>query len=179
MLISAMLSWLRSMCSHGSMCQQEKWPAPFCNGRECFGEVDRLEGERILFHKFVQFLCHRQLVRVRAYADKHGVLLKGDLPILVGRDSADVWMFPEYFRMGYEAGMSLSLCLVPHLTLTVGSLSGAPPDMYAQDGQGWGFPPYNWDTLAADGYWWWRGASVCLPVTVDVSVRSIASLSRC
>jgi 4-alpha-glucanotransferase len=26
----------------------------------------------------------------------------------------------------------------------------------AEDGQNWGFPTYNWDKMAENGYLWWR-----------------------
>jgi len=91
---------------------------------------------RIRFHLYLQFHLDRQFREVRQYASAHGVLLKGDIPILVARDSADVWRHPEYFHLDTAAG--------------------APPDMYSEEGQYWGFPTYDWDRLAADDYGWWR-----------------------
>jgi 4-alpha-glucanotransferase len=71
----------------------------------------------------------------KAVADM-GILLEGDLPILINEDSADVWAHPEYFNRELSAG--------------------APPDMYSPDGQRWGFPTYRWDVLEKNGYDWWR-----------------------
>ena len=34
--------------------------------------------------------------------------------------------------------------------------TGAPPDDYAEMGQNWGFPTYNWAKMKEDGYLWWR-----------------------
>jgi 4-alpha-glucanotransferase len=34
--------------------------------------------------------------------------------------------------------------------------AGAPPDNFAVKGQNWGFPTYNWEEMAKDGYGWWR-----------------------
>ena len=34
--------------------------------------------------------------------------------------------------------------------------SGAPPDPFSDDGQNWGFPTYNWEKMAEDGYLWWK-----------------------
>jgi len=33
--------------------------------------------------------------------------------------------------------------------------SGAPPDDFSYVGQNWGFPTYNWQAMAEDGYSWW------------------------
>ena len=34
--------------------------------------------------------------------------------------------------------------------------AGAPPDYFDPNGQNWGFPTYNWEEMAKDGYRWWR-----------------------
>jgi len=54
------------------------------------------------------------------------------LPILVSRDSADVWQHRGFFKLDFAAG--------------------APPDMYCSKGQRWGMPTYNWEVISADGY---------------------------
>jgi 4-alpha-glucanotransferase len=36
------------------------------------------------------------------------------------------------------------------------SQAGAPPDAFAEDGQNWGFPTYNWEEMEKDGYAWWK-----------------------
>jgi len=33
--------------------------------------------------------------------------------------------------------------------------TGAPPDAFSATGQNWGFPTYNWEQMAVDGYTWW------------------------
>ena len=91
---------------------------------------------RFRFYCYLQWVAHQQFSAVHQYASQKGVLLKGDIPILVARDSADVWRHPEYFRMETAAG--------------------APPDMYSEDGQYWGFPTYDWEALARTDYGWWR-----------------------
>jgi len=83
-----------------------------------------------------QFLCHTQLETARAHAQSQGVFLMGDIPILIDRDSADVWLNRSYFQMEANAG--------------------SPPDEFNAKGQAWGFPPYQWTTLAQDGHSWWR-----------------------
>jgi 4-alpha-glucanotransferase len=34
--------------------------------------------------------------------------------------------------------------------------AGAPPDDFAIKGQNWGFPTYNWQRMAEDGFGWWK-----------------------
>ena len=92
--------------------------------------------QRFHFHLWLQWVAERQFSEAREYANQNGVLLKGDIPILVSRDSADVWRNRDFFKMEFVAG--------------------APPDMYSETGQKWGFPTYNWETLAADDFRWWR-----------------------
>ncbi len=92
--------------------------------------------ERWPLHLFAQYLLDLQLRRAREALRAEGVLLEGDIPILVGRDSADVWARPDLFHLDVSAG--------------------APPDMYSEDGQNWGFPTYRWDRMHADGDRWWR-----------------------
>ncbi|MDF2577220.1 MAG: malQ [Chlamydiales bacterium] len=92
--------------------------------------------DEVDFHCWTQYLCDQQLCQVKEYAQQNKVFIKGDIPILISRDSADVWYYRENFNLDYAAG--------------------APPDMYSQEGQYWGFPLYNWEKLAKDNYWWWR-----------------------
>ncbi len=46
--------------------------------------------------------------------------------------------------------------------------TGAPPDYFDANGQNWGFPTYNWEEMAKDGYEWWRRRlttmSQCVPL---------------
>lgn len=88
------------------------------------------------FYHFIQFHLDSQLSGAASYARSKGVSLKGDLPIGVSRDSADAWCFPKLFNLDSQAG--------------------APPDAFSADGQNWGFPTYNWEEMARDGYSWWK-----------------------
>lgn len=88
--------------------------------------------EEIRFQIWAQYKLYRQLKEVKKYAGSKKILLKGDLPLLVSRDSACVWVHPEFFKLEYAAG--------------------APPDMYAALGQRWGMPTYNWEEIARDNY---------------------------
>lgn len=100
--------------------------AAFCEENKA--EVD--------FWCFVQYHLDAQLSEVCRYAHSRGVVLKGDLPIGISRTSVDAWLYPELFHMDSQAG--------------------APPDAFAEDGQNWGFPTYNWEKMAEDDYAWWK-----------------------
>lgn len=110
---------------------EERDPTP-----ESITALAKKHKERVDYHCFVQFLCQRQLSRVREIAEEHKVFLKGDIPILLSRESADYWEHRELFHHGCVAG--------------------APPDMYNSDGQNWGFPVYNWEAIEEDNFRWWR-----------------------
>ena len=87
----------------------------------------------IALYYYIQF--HLQLVAATKYAREHGVVLKGDIPIGISRNSVEAWTEPYYFNLNGQAG--------------------APPDDFSVNGQNWGFPTYNWDVMEKDGYRWW------------------------
>ncbi len=91
-----------------------------------------IHNEEVMFQMWVQWQLYRQFRAAKEYAAAKGILINGDLPILVSRDSADVWAHPGFFKLGFAAG--------------------APPDMYCAKGQRWGMPTYEWKAIASDGY---------------------------
>ena len=92
--------------------------------------------QEILFYESVQYLCFDQMKRVKAHAEVQGVMLKGDIPILVNPDSADVWGNREFFDLELEAGSA--------------------PSPYDPEGQHWGFPLYRWDVMEQNHFEWWK-----------------------
>ncbi len=92
--------------------------------------------DEVAIHYFTQYHLHLQLKDAVDYAHKSGIIIKGDLPIGVGRYGADAWMYRNLFQMDMQAG--------------------APPDAFATKGQNWSFPTYNWQKMAEDNYAWWR-----------------------
>ena len=129
-------SYLRDL--HGSV-DFNAWPS---HAKFNAAEIDALLDEKsktyseIAFFYYVQFHLHLQLKAATDYAHAQGVVLKGDIPIGVYRFGADAWQHPNLFHMDMQAG--------------------APPDDFAVAGQNWGFPTYNWDVMAADGFAWWK-----------------------
>ena len=89
----------------------------------------------ISLYYYIQYHLHLQLLSATEYARQHGVVLKGDIPIGISRNSVEAWTEPHYFNLNGQAG--------------------APPDDFSINGQNWGFPTYNWDVMEKDGYAWW------------------------
>lgn len=96
----------------------------------------RRDGDTPEYHRWLQYHLDLQFSEEVAYARSKGVCFKGDLPIGVSADSADAYFHPELFNLDSSAG--------------------APPDFFSADGQNWGFPTYNWEAMARDGYAWWK-----------------------
>lgn len=92
--------------------------------------------DEIALYYFIQYHLHLQLKDAAEYAHKNNVIVKGDIPIGIYRNSCDAWVEPELYNMNMQAG--------------------APPDDFAVKGQNWGFPTYNWQRMADDGFKWWR-----------------------
>lgn len=96
---------------------------------------DTADYAHIAIYFYIQFNLHLQLLEATTYAREHGVVLKGDIPIGISRNSVEAWTEPYYFNLNGQAG--------------------APPDDFSVNGQNWGFPTYNWDVMENDGYKWW------------------------
>ena len=92
--------------------------------------------DEIALHYFTQYHLHLQLKDATQFAHKNGVIIKGDIPIGICRNSVDAWMEPGLYHMDEQAG--------------------APPDAFTAKGQNWGFPTYNWEVMQKDNFTWWR-----------------------
>jgi 4-alpha-glucanotransferase len=103
---------------------------------------------------FAQFLLFRQGARLEKHARAKGMRLIGDLPFFVSPDSSDVWANPELFLLDDQRK--------PHF------VAGVPPDYFSAQGQLWGNPVYNWDTLRQTDYRWCIDRLRALLAHVDV-----------
>lgn len=92
--------------------------------------------EDVSFHAYAQWLAFGQWAEARAAVERLGMEIMGDLPFMVGRDSADVWSNQGQFRAGASVG--------------------TPPDVFDPKGQDWDLPPYDWAAMAGDGFRWLR-----------------------
>ncbi|MDR0551470.1 MAG: 4-alpha-glucanotransferase [Spirochaetaceae bacterium] len=104
-------------------------------------EIDALwnnSGKRSahIFWAWIQYHLDMQFQQAAREVEKLGIILEGDLPILMNEDSSDVWAHPELFNQNLSAG--------------------APPDMYSPAGQNWGFPIYNWKAHEDQNFEWWK-----------------------
>ncbi|MDE7334821.1 MAG: 4-alpha-glucanotransferase [Muribaculaceae bacterium] len=126
--------WLLPYCAY-SVLRDAGRREPYSPGLVAELALQNTDGN-FLFYAWLQYHLHLQLLDACRYARSRGVAVKGDIPIGVSPDSVDAWQYPELFNLDSSAG--------------------APPDAFAADGQNWGFPTYNWQRMASDGFKWWR-----------------------
>ncbi len=116
--------------------------------KEAMASYKEKYAEEVEFYKFQQFLFASQWFALKAYANKKGIEVIGDIPIYVAFDSADTWANPELFQLDGNC--------VP-----VG-VAGCPPDSFSATGQLWGNPLYRWEYHKETGYeWWMRRIAYC------------------
>jgi 4-alpha-glucanotransferase len=90
----------------------------------------------ILEHEYAQWLADEQWQQAKRAVNDLGVEVMGDLPFIVGTESADVWAHAGEFRRDVSLG--------------------APPDAFSEDGQDWGLPAYDWTRMEANDLAWIR-----------------------
>jgi 4-alpha-glucanotransferase len=131
------------------------WPRPLRrrDTAAIAAERERLERE-CRYHAFCQWLFDEQWATLQRAADEHDIALVGDIPLYVALDSADVWASQDAFAID-DAGRPRAV-------------AGVPPNP-GDDGQRWGNPVYDWDTLAVDDYGWWRDRLRRLFDLVDIA----------
>jgi 4-alpha-glucanotransferase len=88
--------------------------------------------QRVAFHAWVQRQCDQQLASARDAARGMAIGLVHDLAVGVDPEGADAWALQDVLALGVTVG--------------------APPDVFNQQGQNWGLPPWRPDRLAATGY---------------------------
>jgi 4-alpha-glucanotransferase len=90
--------------------------------------------DEVIYREYLQWVATSQWQAARRRVAP--VSLLGDLPFMVGRDSADVWARQHAF----DAGATV----------------GTPPDAFSETGQDWGLPVYRWDVFASEDDAWLR-----------------------
>jgi 4-alpha-glucanotransferase len=114
------------------------------NGEKPWQEwtVTEPDADALLTWRFTQYIFFEQWKEIKAYANRRGISVIGDIPIYVALDSSDVWADPSQFQLD-EKNAPISV-------------AGVPPDYFCEDGQLWGNPLYDWDKMKKNDFKWWR-----------------------
>ena len=134
------------------------WPEALARReKKALVEIRARLSDEIGFTQFVQYEFFRQWGQLRAYANKAGTKIIGDIPIFVSMDSADIWAAPELFALDKD--------------YTPNIVAGVPPDYFSETGQLWGNPLYNWDAHRQTGYeWWCRRVEAVLELVDEIRI---------
>ena len=111
------------------------------NAEWCDFVTDEIDEKIYFAWCFIQYEFRRQWQAVRDYAAEKGIKIVGDLPIYVSYDSADVYFEKENFLLDKRERPT--------------AIAGVPPDDFAEDGQVWGNPLYDWKHLKKTDYAFW------------------------
>lgn len=119
-----------------------EWPSELANrDKDALQQVEHKYGFEVEKQKFIQWIINSQWHELRAYANKKGIQIIGDLPIYVSYDSVDVWAHRDLFKLKEDN--------------TLSCVAGVPPDYFSKTGQLWGNPLYRWDIMRERGFSWW------------------------
>ena len=140
--------WLDDFVLFDALRAQQKlaswneWPAELAHREPAAIERARKElAIDLKIRSALQFAFYEQWQALRRYCSERSIRIVGDVAIFVNYDSADVWMYPDQFRLNEN--------LEPEV------VSGVPPDFFSKTGQRWGNPLYRWDVMKERGYEWW------------------------
>src|ERR1700728_2495585 len=140
--------WLDDFVLFDALRAQQKlaswneWPAELAHREPA--AIERARNELAIDLKIrsaLQFAFYEQWQALRRYCSERSIRIVGDVAIFVNYDSADVWMYPDQFRLNEN--------LEPEV------VAGVPPDFFSKTGQRWGNPLYRWDVMKDRGYEWW------------------------
>lgn len=119
-----------------------EWPDKFRHYDEKYiikyGERHK---EQINYHLITQFWFSKQWFELKEYANRKNILIIGDIPIYVARDSVEMWSTPHLFLVDKENNPTM--------------VAGVPPDSFSDDGQYWGNPIYDWKYMEKTEFTWW------------------------
>jgi 4-alpha-glucanotransferase len=125
----------RALHAHEENRPWTEWPEALrVRDSAALGRARRELAAEVFYRKWLQFVADTQWHQAKAQV--RPVSLLGDFAFMVDLDSADVWSNASSFRLDASVG--------------------APPDAFSEEGQRWGMPAYQWDTLAQCGFAWLR-----------------------
>lgn len=119
-----------------------RWPAPLRDrDPEALAAASRRLAQPMRSAAREQWRFDAQWRALRDYAAARGVRIFGDLPIYVAPDSVATWSARSQFQLDASGEAR--------------AVAGVPPDYFAEDGQLWGNPLYDWEAMARDGFSFW------------------------
>lgn len=122
--------------------QWNKWPDGLKNREpQAVFQIEKEMHDKIKKQKFIQFLFFYQWNSLKKYCQGKKIKIIGDLPIYVTYHSADVWSYPDLFKLDEDMKPLFK--------------SGVPPDYFSKTGQLWGNPVYNWSAQNKQDFNWW------------------------
>lgn len=92
--------------------------------------------------QFTQYEFFEEWLEIKKYANSKDIMIIGDMPMFVDLESSDVYYSRDSFLLTPDGKPE--------------SVAGVPPDYFSADGQVWGNPHYNWETMENDSFKWWR-----------------------
>ncbi|HEY9843233.1 MAG TPA: 4-alpha-glucanotransferase [Candidatus Obscuribacterales bacterium] len=132
-----------------------KWEAALiARDRATLASYEQALSERVLYHKYLQYLFYKQWNELLSYARLNGIQVVGDMPIFLAHDSADVWAHQHLFHLKPDGSPKV--------------VAGVPPDYFSSTGQLWGNPLYDWEAMAKDKYSWWADRFKIMLTLVDI-----------
>ncbi|MBR4832933.1 MAG: 4-alpha-glucanotransferase [Thermoguttaceae bacterium] len=121
----------------------QTWPAEFRRrDTAALAEFAEKRADELDYLRFLQLVFDVQWNELRSYCAERNVGLFGDVPIYVGKNSADVWAFRDLFQVDLE-GRTIRE-------------AGVPADDFNPDGQRWSSPLYRWERHRETDFDWWR-----------------------
>jgi 4-alpha-glucanotransferase len=118
------------------------WPQPLRDrDAAALAAATRTHSARIEATARTQWRFDAQWRALRAHAAARGIAMFGDLPIYVAPDSVATWTARAQFQLEPDGRPR--------------RVAGVPPDYFAEDGQLWGNPLYDWSRLQQEGFGFW------------------------
>jgi len=119
------------------------WPKQYRNREhDALLSFSKVKADQIDEIKWQQFIFYRQWGGLKQYAADNGLGIIGDLPFYVDRDSVEIWVHPELFKLDDD--------------LNPVKVAGVPPDYFNDKGQLWGMPVFDWEKMKLEGFSWWK-----------------------
>lgn len=140
--------WLIPFCEYMTVKESQdlkpwyEWPEEYRTyNNEFIEEFCKENEERWNYHIVTQYWFFKQWKELKEYANSNHILIIGDIPIYVSRDSVEMWQMPELFLVDQDGNPT--------------GVAGVPPDEFSDVGQYWGNPIYDWEYMSKTHYEWW------------------------